>query len=562
ALLGQYGKRTADRYFTGVVNKGSPGAAGWAADPTSGQHRFAIRHYFVNGGVPPISAKDMVEAISSLDAQRQLAGASTQEQSLLNLDVRGILASALVETINRSRSFAWQGQWLRDRLVTTFGVRKDTAVFRSATGGRGDFDPAIPVPAVLPAGLTRANYSYFSSPRDITLPATAIYGSGTTRTFAGVLHATRWLSLTYNRSENFVPAAAANLDWMGRTERNSRGETKDYGLRLYFADNRLVVSGNYFTNSAVDRNTPGRLIAAGIDQIMQRLRTNYREKGDSNFTTMPANRLPPELLTARTYNDVVGKGYELSVTFNPNPNWRVLLTGSKNQTVVSNQYPDVFEFLYTDNQYSAFAGMKRWNQFVAELNKVAAGQRSAQFDLDPANPVDVQQAKDDATFLAQNIASQDRRFQDSKATDGAVQVRNGEYALNTAVTYSFTREGLLKGWQVGGNARWRSPSYAGYFRFPNPTTGTPEGVIDVKRPIKGDEFLEFGGLLSYQRRILGRVNLRVQLNVENLFDANKPVLRSVGTDSRGVFGPQFAYVPLRWEMRRPRNFKLSATFDF
>ena len=212
---------------------------------------------------------------------------------------------------------------------------------------------------------------------------------------------------------------------------------------------------------------------------MQRLRTNYREKGDSYFTAMPANPLPPELSTARTYGDVAGKGYELSATFNPNQNWRVMLTGSKNQTAISNQYPDVYEFLYTDNQYSAFAGFKTWNRFVAELNKVANGQRSTQFDLDPANPVHVQQARDDAAYLAQNIASQERRFIDSKATDGAVQVQNGEYALNTAVTYSFTREGWLKGWQVGGNARWRSAPIAGYYRFPNTTAGTPEGVISA-----------------------------------------------------------------------------------
>ena len=175
----------------------------------------------------------------------------------------------------------------------------------------------------------------------------------------------------------------------------------------------------------------------------------------------------------------------------------------------------------------------------------------------------VQQARDDAAFLAQNIASQERRYLDSKATDGAVQVQNGEYALNSAVTYSFTRDGLLKGWQIGGNARWRSAPIAGYYRFPNTTAGTPEGVIDVTRPIKGDPFIEFGGLLAYQSRILSnRVGLRVQLNIENLLDADKRLLKSVGTDSGGVYGTSFAYVPLRWEIRRPRNFKLSASFEF
>ena len=565
ALLGQYGERTHDRYFKSLVNKGGVGAAGFATDPTAGQHLLTIRQYFVNGAVPSalVNAKDLVEAVATLAAQGRLKGATAAEQVALNLDARGTQASILQETINRGQSFAWQGSWLRDRLVTTFGVRKDSAAFRNGTGGRTDYDPAVPIPATFPAGLTLANYSYFTPPGSLALPATPREAGSTTRTFAGVLHATTWFSLTYNQSENFVPAGETNLDWMGRTSKNSRGETKDYGFKLFLLDNRLVVSANHFTNDAVDRNNAGRLIAGGIDQIMQRLRTNYREKGDSHFTAMSANPLPPELSTARTYGDIAGKGDELSVTFNPNQNWRLMLTGSRNRTVISNQFPDVAEFLYTENQYSAFAGFKTWNRFVAELNKVAAGQRSAQFDLDPANSVHVQQARDDAAFLAQNIASQERRYVDSKATDGAVQVQNGEYALNSAVTYSFTREGWFKGWQIGGNARWRSAPIAGYYRFPNATAGSPEGVIDVTRPIKGDTFIEFGGLLAYQRRILSnRVGLRVQLNIENLLDAEKPLLKSVGTDSGGVYGSQFAYVPLRWEFRRPRNFKLSATFDF
>lgn len=565
AGLAQYGEATHDRYFKSLVNKGSPGAAGgWATDPTSTQHLLTIRQYYVNGVVPYplVSAKDLVEDVVSFGQQSHLKGSSATEQVPLLLDTRGTQASISQETINRSRSFAWQGFWLRDRLVTTFGLRKDSAAFRNVTGGRTDYDPAIALPAAFPSGQSRANYSYYTPPELLSLDVTPRYGEGTTRTYAGVLHAATWLSLTYNQSENFVPAGETNLDWMGRTSKNSRGETKDYGAKLFLLGSRLVVSGNHFTNGAVDRNIAGRLIAGGIDQIMQRLRTNYREKGDSHFAGMPANSLPPELSTARSYADLSGKGYELSVTFNPNPNWRVMLTGSQNTSVITNQYPDVYEFLYTENQYSAFAGFKAWKFFAAELGKVAGGQRSSYFDLDPTNPVHVQQARDDAAYLNQNIASQERRYLDSKATDGAVQVQNGKYALNGAATYTFTRAGWLKGCQIGGNFRWRSAPIAGYHRFPNTDTGTPEGVIDVSRPIEGSTFVEFGGMLAYQRRILQRVNLRVQLNIDNLLDADKPLLKSVGTDSGGVFGTQYAFVPLRWEMRRPRNFKLSATFDF
>lgn len=56
--------------------------------------------------------------------------------------------------------------------------------------------------------------------------------------------------------------------------------------------------------------------------------------------------------------------------------------------------------------------------------------------------------------------------------------------------------------------------------------------------------------------------MRLPFNVENLMGFDKLLRRGVATDSNVVLGPQCAYVPLRWELRRPRNFMFSATFDF
>jgi hypothetical protein len=50
--------------------------------------------------------------------------------------------------------------------------------------------------------------------------------------------------------------------------------------------------------------------------------------------------------------------------------------------------------------------------------------------------------------------------------------------------------------------------------------------------------------------------------MENLFDYDKLLLRAVDSDSAGIFGRQYAYVPLRGELRRLRNFRFNATFDF
>jgi hypothetical protein len=139
--------------------------------------------------------------------------------------------------------------------------------------------------------------------------------------------------------------------------------------------------------------------------------------------------------------------------------------------------------------------------------------------------------------------------------------RNGKYALNGVATYTLPNEGRLKGWSLGGNFRWRSAGVAGYQRKLN-SAGVPEGILDVTQPIMGDTYLEVGAMLSCRRRLAGKVNWLLQLNVQNLFDWSASRLVSMDTDSEGSYGSRYAMVPIRWELRRPRNFVLTSTFDF
>jgi hypothetical protein len=69
-------------------------------------------------------------------------------------------------------------------------------------------------------------------------------------------------------------------------------------------------------------------------------------------------------------------------------------------------------------------------------------------------------------------------------------------------------------------------------------------------------------MLSYQRRIFQNINLRVQLNVQNLPNWQEPRLVKSDYDTTGLYGTANAIVPVLWELRRPRNFVLSTTFDF
>ena len=77
----------------------------------------------------------------------------------------------------------------------------------------------------------------------------------------------------------------------------------------------------------------------------------------------------------------------------------------------------------------------------------------------------------------------------------------------------------------------------------------------------GEAFLELASLVSSQWKTSQRYSCRLQLNVWNRLGYDKLLLRGVGWDSNAVFGPQYAYVPFRWALLRPRNFQLTVTFD-
>jgi hypothetical protein len=374
-----------------------------------------------------------------------------------------------------------------------------------------------------------------------------------------VFHAFPWLSLTYNRSNNFSPVGNASWrNFENISAPNSIGRTEDYGFRLYLFDGRLSLSANRFTTSASDQARNANAYSTAIKQILTRLRTNYKDRGDSHFAGMPpTGGYPVDSTDVSDTWSFEAEGYELNIVFNPSPRWRVALTGSSNENTLGTHLASLGRYLSAN---ADFQGLDNWRRYASELRRVAAGERSAAFDLDPTDPAARSQANADALFIEQQSATAERIYLDERAIEGAATHRNGKYALNGLATHSFGREGRLRGWSVGGNFRWRSANIVGYER--TVVGGVPSGIIDAQRPIKGDDYWDVGAMLAYERRILRDVSLRLQLNVENVFDWSRARLVSMDYDTNGVLGPTNALVPIRWELRRPRNFILTATFGF
>ena len=170
-------------------------------------------------------------------------------------------------------------------------------------------------------------------------------------------------------------------------------------------------------------------------------------------------------------------------------------------------------------------------------------------------------ATDASSFIETQLAAQVQTWEDELALTGRTTNRNGKYAANGLVTHAFGEGTFLRGFSLGGNFRWRSASIIGYERKTN-AAGRPLAVIDVNRPLRGEAYWELGFMVSRQFRFANRHQLKLQLNIDNPFNWDDPRVVASEYDSQGYYGTVDSIVPIRYELRRPRNVTLTATYTF
>ncbi len=538
-----------------LATVGLPAAGGWTNDAVSPTNLLRTRVYFVNGNVPIMPDSNQVfRNLGLLNSYGKLLGATANEQAPINLSRQSFLNAIKSKFTSDAISLGWQAKWFGGRLVTVAGYREDNTESFGIPNRRTTVNPAIPGAAADPLR------QFFDPAKDIPYNANpSIIANGISRTYGGVYHALPWLSLTYSRSNNFLPVPNASwVDALGQPAPNSVGQTVDYGVRLSLWQGKVALGVNRFETSADNQARNANGSVGGTRNILARLRTNYKIPGDPYFQDLgESGAYPVDTGNVSDTWSYVADGYEMNLTYNPSRNWRVALSGSINTNKLGAHLEVIGAYLYTD---SKFQGLGTWKKFASELRKVEAGQASSIFRLDPTSPTAQAQAAADALYLEQQVSAQEKGYLDDQALSGVTTSRSGKYALNGLITRVF-HDGRLKGWTVGGNYRWRSPGNIGYERVPN-AAGAPVGIIDVARPLLGKEFWDLGAMVSYQRRIFGTVNLRTQLNIQNLPNWQTPRLVRSDYDTNAVYGTTNALVPVLWELRRPRNYVLTTTFEF
>ena len=128
--------------------------------------------------------------------------------------------------------------------------------------------------------------------------------------------------------------------------------------------------------------------------------------------------------------------------------------------------------------------------------------------------------------------------------------------VNVITNYLFTRDSKLKGWGIGGAARWQDEITIGFPVYRDPVLGL---VQDVNAPYMGSDELKFDAWLSYQRKLTKKVDLKVQLNIRNVLDDN--LLIPVRANPITI-GDYDHYTVGAYRIGEARTFELTTTLTF
>ncbi len=433
-----------------------------------------------------------------------------------------------------SRALAWQGYLLKDRLVLSYGVRRDDVTVYNAPTLATNWDFLA---------MARGDIPWAKIQNDA--PVTSLKSV--------VLHPFDRISLSFAKSssEQVTPDVRRELD--GTLATFGAGEGTEFGVTLRLSS-KIGLRASYYENqadgvpSAYRAALPTGRIAANGQQKGNIIRndvgniestvllagapksTKYAYYQDDLLATFPdgsntggdfQNRY--DLLADRA-----AKGYEVTLIGNPTPNLRVSVGFAMNTTKEANIGTQYFDFI--KERLPIWATYK--NQPIAATPAITIGQ------LLP-------------------VAMQSWNY--IRQAEGSANQMERKYRGIGTIRYGFTK-GILKSAFIGSTYSWRSPAIVGYktkiitdneFETPGITFGSL-AVNDLEQPIRGKPLTSFDAFCGWQYKFKRNFTYRVQLNVRNVLDRDGLLVQRALTTGEGAI----------YTAQQPRLFILTNTVGF
>lgn len=392
-----------------------------------------------------------------------------------------------------SRALVLQGWLLDDKVVGMFGIRRDTdkeGFISSVEGGPDLFS-------------TTGVHSGTNPATGLVYPASSDYGrlstlSRTTKTYGVVVHPLKWLSLHYNRAENFNPNAGA-VDLLGTPTATPTGVGKDYGFSVSTLDDKLNIKFNWFELTAAKgpAGNPANFPLAQWNMTFMDLVVEPELAKLAGITYKQAVAPgiivgDPRLANAYTA-DNVSKGMEVEMTYNVSKNWRIMASVSKQEAKQSNIAPELTSFVEERLKY--------WQSIPA----LWTTQRTQN------NPWGLQQTGQEHfnQFLLPSYVGY-------KSVDGQPSTQLSKWHANALTNYDFT-EGTLKGFNIGGGLRYIDKAIIGNPAIFKDVNGVQTVVgLDLAHPYYSNAYIGVDMWVGYRRKIWVDKVISFQLNARDL----------------------------------------------
>jgi outer membrane receptor protein involved in Fe transport len=447
--------------------------------------------------------------------------------------------------IQKTQGIVLQSHLLNDRLVGTFGLRKDKVYTKAGVNAH-----------LLPDGRTH-DYEWDAQ------WASGDYKSnqGLTRTVGGVVKLTRWLSVHANKSDSFIPADPA-INLHGKFLPNPQGKGQDWGFTLSLLNGKVNLRANQFiTRTVNDRNGSSSTFATRalkMDVFDGQPSRNFSLDARSRQwlqATQPGltgaaldaavakeMQMDPQLLnllqTSVNFGglpigegqEALSRGREFELHINPTNYWTVKANFTQDETVQAAIAQDLLDYLKERGAV--------WDTIIDKetrqpwVTSSYAGGQTAR------------------NYLAGNVTG---GLSIVQQTVGKSLPQIRKYHANISTNYylrGITDHRWLRNVNVGGAVRWEDKGSIGYYgveRLPAIIT-----TLDKNNPIYDKAHAYFDLLVAYRTKVFAdKVGMTVQLNVKNVQEGGR--LQPVSAFPDGT--------PNAYRIVDPRQFILTATFD-
>ncbi len=388
-----------------------------------------------------------------------------------------------------------QSHFLKDRLVTTVGLREDNVystfgdvnVFLNADGLTHDYSSTDRWQSIKTrnSGHT-TNYQAILRPFQGQKFVENLRGAKSS--FAADLLEN--LSVGYNNSDSFLPSTPAQ-DLYKNLLPNPTGQDKSFSLGLNLMDGKLVVRATRYKNTQKDsRNTDASVFNQRVTRIDMSPRgqtpnparllfqadawVRWQNPGisdaDARAKVTEITKISPELeaflfdpgTPFAATADVEAKGTEIEINYNPTPWWTV--SGSITDAKSTNRNVSATIQQWIDERMPIWTSLKdpRIGQPVANGGLVAtAGNTNGLWWKQLYTGASGNQTPEDNFIAFVGAPYSAFRELEGKASP---QTRQYNVRLSTKVSLDgLTDHKVLKRFSVGGALRWESKAAIGYY---------------------------------------------------------------------------------------------------